>query len=89
MSGISSSENKKKIIEASRNGNLREVQRLLNMEISPNVVDEEGQTPLHEAAYGGHPEVVSLLLAGGAQIEAVNKVRRMVGRWAIDGGGIA
>jgi len=53
---------------------------------------KKGKTPLHEAAIWGHPEVVSLLLAEGAQIEAVDRmVRRMVGRWVIviDGGGIA
>jgi len=31
---------------------------------------------LHEAADNGHSEVVSLLLAGGASIEATDEVRR-------------
>jgi len=33
----------------------------------------DGETPLYMAASGGHPEVIRLLLAGGAQIGAANK----------------
>jgi hypothetical protein len=36
---------------------------------------EDGQTPLHEAAEGGHKEVVQLLLSLGANPQLVDKVR--------------
>jgi len=45
--------------------------------------NKDGQTPLHLPACGGQLEVVSLLLAGEADSEAYNRVRRMVGRLAI------
>jgi len=35
---------------------------------------EVGNAPLHHAAIYGHAEVVGVLLAGGADIGAVNKV---------------
>mmetsp|Transcript_23568 Transcript_23568/g.33744 ORF Transcript_23568/g.33744 Transcript_23568/m.33744 type:complete len:102 (+) Transcript_23568:116-421(+) len=75
-SGIFSSGNEKLLIKASKDGNLKEVQRLLDKRVSPNVVDESGCTPLHLAAIKGHQEAVRQLLAGGAQTEAVDTVRR-------------
>mmetsp|Transcript_23575 Transcript_23575/g.33752 ORF Transcript_23575/g.33752 Transcript_23575/m.33752 type:complete len:130 (+) Transcript_23575:116-505(+) len=71
-SGIFSSGNEKLLIKASKDGNLKEVQRLLDKRVSPNVVDESGCTPLHLAAIKGHQEAVRQLLAGGAQTEAVD-----------------
>ena len=35
--------------------------------------DEDGDTPLHNAARGNHAEVVELLLAAGADPKALNK----------------
>jgi hypothetical protein len=34
---------------------------------------ESGETPLHHAAHGGHPEIVKLLLARGAEVNAVDE----------------
>ena len=33
-----------------------------------------GHTPLHSACYGGHPQVVQMLVDGGADINAQTKV---------------
>jgi ankyrin repeat protein len=37
-------------------------------------LSKEGNTPLHRAAYSGKAEVVGILLNGGADVGAVNKV---------------
>lgn len=34
---------------------------------------ESGETPLHHAAYGGHPDIVKLLLARGADVNAIDE----------------
>jgi hypothetical protein len=38
-------------------------------------VVQDGETPLHKAAWNGHPEVAKLLLAAGAAVDVPNKVR--------------
>ena len=37
--------------------------------------DKQGRTPLHAAACGGDVKVATCLLEGGADIEAIDKVR--------------
>jgi ankyrin repeat protein len=66
------------IHDAARNGDLERVKALLNA--NPKVVfsldtngDEEGCTPLHFAALNGHLDVVALLLASGAEVNATNR----------------
>ena len=39
---------------------------------SPQETDGNGNTPLHCAALGGHPEVGQLLVDAGADLEATN-----------------
>ena len=34
---------------------------------------ESGDTPLHHASHGGHPDIVKLLLARGAEVNAIDK----------------
>jgi ankyrin repeat protein len=34
---------------------------------------ESGDTPLHHASHGGHPDIVKLLLARGADVNAIEK----------------
>ena len=45
-----------------------------------------GNTALHEAAYSGHPAVVSLLLRHGATVNLQNSVRDI---WCSDGEKVA
>lgn len=45
------------------------VRRLLEAGAAPNVRQQGGFTPLHEAAQRGHVEMVALLLAHGADVE--------------------
>ncbi|MGB2866682.1 MAG: ankyrin repeat domain-containing protein [Sedimentisphaerales bacterium] len=51
-------------------GNIGEVKRLLSEGKDVNSRDSEGQTPLHLAANRGHKEMVEVLIANGADIEA-------------------
>ena len=55
---------------AAQGGGVAEVTRLLNEGHSPNVFDELGKTPLHYAAALGHLDVMRLLLASGADVNA-------------------
>ncbi|TMA34991.1 MAG: hypothetical protein E6J87_05180 [Deltaproteobacteria bacterium] len=42
-------------------------QRLLEAGASPNAIQQGGATPLHEAAFRGHADLVRLLLRHGAE----------------------
>ncbi|KAG2430363.1 hypothetical protein HYH02_013725 [Chlamydomonas schloesseri] len=52
------------------------VAALLSLGLSPNVVNREGDTPLHVAARGGHMEVCKALVAGGADVLRRNNKNR-------------
>jgi len=55
---------------------------IIDSEISLSSSDSLTQTPFHWASCGGHLEVVKLLLAAGAYLDAINKVSRWDGfRW--------
>lgn len=59
------------ILWAAENNRLSTVHRLLTAD--PSLVhcrDEDGYTPLHRAAYSGHVEVVSVLIAAGSKVNA-------------------
>ena len=60
---------------ASRIGDTRTVQLLVDCGADVNVLNEDGQTPLHTAAGGllGRPELCSILLKRNAKIDAVDK----------------
>ena len=52
---------------------LRAVRLLLDLGASPKANCRMGETPLHEAACSGDPELLALLLARGASLEAVDE----------------
>ncbi len=62
-----------KLLTASWKGDINEVWELLDKGADVNARNSLGETPLHLAAHGGHPETVELLLAKKAEINAVDK----------------
>ncbi|PVU74433.1 hypothetical protein DDW11_06050 [Sulfolobus sp. SCGC AB-777_G06] len=54
------------LLEAARNGDLIKVQTALKNWAEPNAKEDDGWTPLHWAAFGGHVDVVMVLLEHGA-----------------------
>jgi ankyrin repeat protein len=48
------------------------VQRQLDAGVDPNLKSSKGATPLFYAVYGGYLEIVELLIARGADVNAVN-----------------
>jgi len=60
----------KALLDAVGEGNTFEVQRLLNLGLSPHFQNHEGYTPLMAACYGGHIDITRFLLERGAHIES-------------------
>ena len=58
------------LFEASAAGEFDAVERLLASEGTVNAFSDDGWTPLHLAAFFGHPKVVELLLAHAADVAA-------------------
>jgi len=56
--------------ERSRQDSLEAVKLCLELGIDPNVVDGDGRTALHGAAHKGRNDVVELLVAHGARLDA-------------------
>jgi len=55
------------LIEAALGGNLARVKRLvIDCGVDPNVQDDDGDTPLHLAAWNGYLTIVKFLLEHGA-----------------------
>ena len=66
------SENEKRFLDVSANGNLEEVKRLYREGIDVNCSTDKGYTALTLATCEGHVEVVNYLLDKGVDIEVEN-----------------
>jgi serine/threonine protein kinase len=63
--------------EAARDGDIAQVKRHISGGADISAVDDRlAATPLHLAAYGGHTEIVRLLLTSGAGVNVTNKWNR-------------
>ena len=60
------------LLHASGHGDIAEVNRLIAAEADVNAADNNSNTPLHLAAFGGHAEVAKVLIAAGANVNAAN-----------------
>ena len=63
------------LFEAAEKGQLQRVTDLLSGGVDVNAKNSDGGTALMLAAYGGHPEVVRLLLEKGADVNVAMDVR--------------
>ena len=69
--GGKTSEELNALIDAAEAGNIEAVKQHLAAGMDVNAKDEDGVTPLHEAALWGHNEVSELLIANGAEVNAI------------------
>jgi len=60
------------IFNAADQGNIEAVKKHLADGVDVNKKDKAGYTPLHWAAWGGHTEVAELLIAKGAEVNAMS-----------------
>lgn len=68
----------KQLFEAILDSNLREVERLVLLQIDVNLPDESGHCPLHyllsKTSHGEHDtEILKVLIQGGAKVNSRNK----------------
>lgn len=49
---------------------------LLDNEANPNIKDSKGETALHHAVYVDRPDIVTILLKFGGNIEETTKVKK-------------
>lgn len=61
---------RERLHSAAQHGDVEEVRRLLEQGYQLNLFDDLGKTPLHYAAMGGHLDVLNVLLAAGADVNA-------------------
>ena len=59
------------IHDAALDGDIDEMQRQLDAGVDPNLKSSKGATPLFYAVYGGHLDIVELLITRGADVNAV------------------
>ena len=69
------------IHDAAEKGNLIGVQTELDKGVDVNTKREDGSTPLHGAAEGGHGEIVELLITAGADLHATTVSMLGGGGW--------
>jgi ankyrin repeat protein len=75
------------LYQASRQGDLVQVESLLAQGVSPQIAEVTGNTPLHAAALQGHREIAQSLLKAGAEVDARHKSDRATPlHYAVTGG---
>ena len=68
---VSNPEANRALLDAvKRRGNIEAVKQAIADGADVNALGDEGETPLHQAAIGGHKEVAELLIAKGADLDA-------------------
>ena len=82
--GGRTAEELKALIDAAEEGNIEAVKQHLAAGMDVNAKDEDGVTPLHEAALWGHNEVAELLIANGAEVNAIIVSGRNKGKTPLD-----
>jgi ankyrin repeat protein len=55
-------------------GSLAEAAERLSLDLLAGLASQDGWTPLHAAAKGGHSKVVDRLIAARAMVDTANKV---------------
>jgi uncharacterized protein len=74
--------------DAIRVNDVGAVKALVKAKANLTLADKEGNTPLHRAAVRGNPELLKVLLAGGAPVNALNERRESalyLAAWTRDG----
>lgn len=75
------------LLRAAREGQANTVKSLLvAQDVDVNVRDEQGNTPLIEAARNGHDDIVRTLLAAKADVRAKNNAGQTALMLALQGG---
>ncbi|WJX58916.1 hypothetical protein P8452_44321 [Trifolium repens] len=76
------------VLEASRQGNVRELESLLRRGVNFNYRDNYGLTPLHAAAFKGHKDVVLMLCKAGLDLECEDNEGHVPLHMAVESGDI-
>ncbi len=71
----------KTISESTEAGDLAEIERLIEAGADVNLRNCSGVTPLMMASQNGHTEVVNLLLANNADVNAADKTNGVTALW--------
>ena len=81
---INSNELRKKLDDALRRGNVEELEALFNSGMDIDQTDWEGRTALQMVSYRGNKSAVEMLLARGANVNAVFMYQGRVPQTALD-----
>ena len=68
--------------EAAKNGDMDQINRLIEKGTPIDVIDENSNTPLYIAVGEGHKEVAELLILKGANVNAIDNKGRTPLDWA-------